>query len=143
MADPYKHWQGDAERGTLVVRKRQNKVHIPDELEGARSNHVYANVVDENGAPSRAYVAVPYEREANDFPKMLFHPAWHKEPKPIANDFKELGLFQKAVQTWERKFERFKMVENDKEEKRLIAKGWLARPPVLDVPKDDPQSDEI
>ena len=142
--EPYKHWKGEGvERGTIVIRKKQNRVFIPDELEGAKQNHIYTNVVDENGAPSRAYVAMPYEREKNDFPKMLFHPDFHKEPAPVHNDFKELGQYNKALQAWQRKFERTQMADNEKEEKRLVTKGWLLKPPVVDVPKDDPTSDEI
>lgn len=132
-----------AENNTFVVRKPRNKVHIPDALEGAKSNHVFARTVDENGQQGMGYVPVPYERSENDFPKMMFHPDWHKVPAPIHNDFKELGAYNKAVTDWKEKYERFQMAQNEEDVERLSKKGWKDTPPVVKVPKTASNSEEV
>lgn len=120
------------ERNTFVIRKNRNKVHIPPELEGALKNHVYANVVDENGNPGRAYVEVPYEREQHEFPKMFFHPDYHKEPTPNRNHFKETHEWEAAMREWEMAYDRTQTAENEEQETVLVEAGWLEKPPVFE-----------
>lgn len=131
------------EGNTYVVRKNRNKVYIPDALEGAKSTHVYARTVDENGQPGMGYVPVPYEREANEFPKMLFHPDYHKVPAPIHNDFKELGAYNAAVAAWESKYGRTQMAADKEDEDRLVKKGWRLTPPEVKVPTTSANSEEV
>lgn len=121
------------ERNTFVVRKARNKVHVPPELEGAKENHVYADVIDENGNPGRAYVAVPYDRTKHDYPKMFFHPDYHKEPVPNRNHFKETHEWEAAMRAWELAFDRTQMAQNEEEETEILAAGWLDKPPVFET----------
>lgn len=144
MADTvqYKHWKGEGmERGTIVIKKARNKVHIPEELEDAKSNHIYTPVTYENGATGNAYVAVPYEHQG--YPKMLFHPNFHQEEPPNRNQFKETFEWESAMRSWSERFDRFQLAEDAKEEKRLQAKGWLDKPPAFEVAKSNPNSEEI
>lgn len=142
MPEQYKHWKGEGmEQGTIVIRRRMNKTYIPPELEGAKENHIYTDVVDENGIPGKAYVAVPYEHQS--LPAILYHPEYHTAPAPILNDFKSMGDYNAAEIKWKRKYDRTLKVESDKEFKRLTGKGWLPKPPEVATPKDDPHSEEI
>lgn len=135
--------QGQAERGTMVVRRGGfRKVHIPEELQATTHNHVYTDTVDEYGTPGRGYVEVPYEHEI--YPVLLYHPNWHKQPEPQLHDFKESFDYQAAHRDWKAKSDRTKVARNAAEEKRLLAKGWLKKPPVVEK-KELPshESDEI
>lgn len=141
MEQPYKHWDGEVDRGTVVVKKKMNRVHIPDDLEPTKQNHIYTRTIDENGQPGMSYVAMPLEPQP--FPKILFHPDFHKERKPIPNDFKQLGEYNAAMIEWEKKFERTVAAKDEKDEKRLLAKGWLPKAPMFAEQKAALIYDEI
>jgi hypothetical protein len=142
--ESYQHWQGEADRGTIVIRKKINRIVLPENAEGALKNHVYTRAQDEYGQPLMAYVEVPYDpREPkHQYPKMLFHPDYHKEPPPNLNHFKETKDWDAAMRAWELKYNRTQVAENEKHEKRLLQKGWLANPPVV-ATLEAPQSEEI
>ena len=144
MSEPvqYQHWKGEHhERGTIVIKKKPNKMHIDEELEGALKNHIYTDVQFENGAMGKAYVAVDYEH--SDYPKMLFHPDFHREPPPNRNHHKETYEWEMKFKEWRETYDRTQTVENPEDEQRLLAKGWLPTPPIIEVPKSHPNSEEI
>lgn len=144
----YKHWQDvtdpiTMERGTVVVKKKVNRVHVPDALEGAKGNHVYARTIDENNQPGMAYVAQPYDREQGDYPKVLYHPKYHAEPKPLENDHKDLGSYNGAMLKWEQQFARTVHARDKEHEAELLKKGWLPSPPKAKVEKNRGTGEDI
>jgi hypothetical protein len=91
-----------------------------------------------------------------DWPKMLYHPEYGKEPKPDMTKFggrvntvQEAealnNSFNEAMRNWNRK-NRTKIAHNHKEFDALKKKGWLEKPTVpLNTSGDtfDYESDEI
>lgn len=139
------------EGGTFVVRRRPNKIQIPETLEGALGNHRYVKAVDEQGNDCMAYMPVPYEHQ--EYPKILYHPNFGEKPQPRVQAYSAgatspeqfeaaLERFNLAMETWNRS-NRTKFVEDAKEEKRLLAKGWVGTMPVKPISPSSADSDEI
>lgn len=123
------------EGGTFVVRRNRSRVHVPEILEGAQKNHIYTKAVDENGNPLMAYVEVPFDPAANQFPKLLYHPDWGKKAEPTLASFARgastteqyaaaLDSYNAAHAEWE-KGNRTKVAENAKREAELRKIGWV------------------
>jgi hypothetical protein len=139
------------EGGTYVVRRKPNKINIPETLEGALQNHRYVKAVDEQGNPCMAYEPINYGHQ--EFPKMLYHPNFGQKPQPKVQAFAAgattpeqfeaaLERFNVAMSGWNRA-NRTKLVEDAREEKALITKGWVAKMPTRPIPVDSADSDEI
>ena len=104
----------------------------------------------------REYEAVEGGYVHQDYPRMMYHPEWGKEPMPDmakfgagANTIQEAELrniaFNEALHNWRRK-NRTKMAGNAKEFEALKKKGWLDKPPVRESANGiqfDYDSDEI
>jgi hypothetical protein len=137
-------WKGDGfERGTFVRKRKMNKVILPEDAEDCVKNHIYSNRTDSAGN-REGYVAVEYEHQ--EFPRMLFHPDYHKVPAPHPNQFAspdKTGMFTPAEEEWKRKYDRIQVAENEKDVKRLTAMGWLLTPPKSDIPAYDANSEAI
>lgn len=139
------------EGGTFVVRRKMNKIQIPETLEGALKNHRYVKAVDEQGNPCMAYEPIEYEHQ--EFPKILYHPDFGAKPQPKVQAYAAgsttpeqfeaaLERFNLALSTWTRG-NRTKLAENRKEEKFFLEKGWLDTMPVKPVAEGSIDSDEI
>ena len=121
----------------ILTRKTRVKVHIPDELEATRQQHVW----DDRRVNGEVvgYAPVTYDREENEFPKLLYHPKWGEKMEPRQQDFARpnmtgpeleaaLTAFNSAREKWQRD-NRTKLVATPEAEKRLLEKGWLPKPP--------------
>ena len=153
MADAiYKHWEGDSDKGTVVLQDDLNEVHIPKRLKGAMTNHRFGRVMDpKNQQVSMGYIREEYTHQ--HFPKLLYHPEYGQTPEPKLADYaagattpeqsvKAHEAFQAAFKKWQLK-NRTKEVQDEKEEKRLLAKGWVLKMPKPPIAADAPESDEI
>lgn len=121
---------------THVVRKKVPGIHIPATLEGALKNHVYTTAIDEDsGQEVKAYIEVPFDAAANQYPKMLYHPDWGKVREPKISDFAKAGttgehyqaaleLFTTAHNEWDRG-NRTQVAANPKREAELRKIGWV------------------
>src|SRR5690242_10991377 len=86
MAQVVTHWQPQAiEGGTVVQRRKENKLFINDKLEPALKNHVFGEFIDQFGNKASGYLEVPYTHQ--EFPKVLYHPEWGVKPQPKMSDF--------------------------------------------------------
>lgn len=139
------------ERNTFVIRRRRNKVHIPPELEGALKNHIFTKARDEDGNEINAYVEVEYVHQ--EFPKLLYHPNWGQKPMPKVEQYvgrastpeqhqEAFEAFSAAMAKWQRE-NRTKLVQDAKEEKRLLGKGWLAKAPERPIAPGSVDDDEL
>lgn len=138
----------------VLTKKVKIKVHIPEELEATKTQHVWDGRRTAEG-DLMGYQEVTYERSENDYPKMLFHPDYKKNPPPDIAKFVRPGmnpadyesamaLYQAELNKWNRG-NRTKTVDDAKEEKRLLAKGWVDKPPQHEklTKEFDLNSDEI
>lgn len=123
------------EGATHVVRKKVKGVHLPEILEGATKNHIYTKAQDEEGNPIMAYIEVPFDPAANQYPKALYHPDWGKVREPQISDFARPGipadqyehalkLFNDAHKKWE-KGNRIQTCKDAKREAELRKIGWV------------------
>jgi hypothetical protein len=114
-----------------------NPVHQPRETRATRGPHVYDETVVNN--KKVGYKGVTYDRSEHEYPKMLFHPEYGMKPLPeqakfcvgcvTAEQFQNaLVSYQAALEKWQRS-NRTKEAKDEKDQKRLLAKGWLPSPP--------------
>jgi len=148
----YDHWQGEADKGTIVLQEELNEVHIPKRLKGALGNHRFGRAIDpKNNQPTMAYISMGYDHQ--EFPKLLYHPEYGQAQEPKLAAFaagcntpeqstQAHEAYQAAMTKWKKK-NRTKEVLDAKEEKRLLAKGWVNKCPTPPVALDSPESDEI
>lgn len=104
----------------------------------------------------REYVEVEGGYVHTDWPRLMYHPDWGKDPMPDmvkfgmgANTVQEAELrnaaFNEALALWKRK-NRTKLASGPKEFEALKKKGWLDKPPVRENKQGiafDYESDEI
>jgi hypothetical protein len=148
----YDHWQGDADKGTVVLQDDLNEVHIPKSLKNALVNHRYGRAIDpKNGQTINAYIREQYEHQ--EYPKLLYHPKFGQTPEPKLADYaagattpeqsiKAHESFRMAYDKW-MKTNRIKEATDPEREKELLAKGWVAQPPKPKIQAGSPESDEI
>jgi len=129
-----------------------NVVKQPRSARNTRGNHKYDGTIVNNKAVG--YVPVSYDPAENQYPKMLFHPDFGKSLAPemakyavgcvTTEQFQSAHTaFAQAMEKWNRA-NRTKLVDDEKKEKSLITKGWLAKPPARkENPAFDMSSDEI
>jgi len=148
----YDHWEGGADKGTVVLQEDLNEVFIPKRLKGALQNHRYGPAMDpKNGQVSNAYIACGYDHQ--EYPKNLYHPHFGQTQEPKIAEYsagcttpeqsmKAHETFNAAYKKWQMK-NRIKEVAGEEDEKRLLAKGWVAKMPKPPITKDSVESDEI
>src|ERR1700728_4555371 len=119
---------------THVIRKKHQAVHIPPTLEGALKNHIYTRAIDDDGNELMAYVEVPFDPAANEYPKVLYHPEWGKEREPNIADYAgaastpaqyeaALKRYKAVHDKWERG-NRTRTCEDRERENELRKIGW-------------------
>jgi hypothetical protein len=152
MNNQYNHWQGESDKGTVVLQEDLNEIHIPRRLKESLVNHRYGKVLDpKNGQVSMGYIREEYEHQP--YPKVLYHPEFGQAPEPQLaayaagcstpeQSIQAHEAYQGAHKKWQMK-NRNKLVQDEKEEKRLIAKGWKVQMPKPPIAADSPESDEI
>lgn len=128
----------------------ENKVQQPRLARNTRGPHKYDSTVVNNKVTG--YVPVVYEHQ--EFPRMLYHPEWGAKSRPelakfaigcvTAEQYQAANAaFMEAEQKW-LKGNRTKLVATAAEEKKLLAKGWLSKPPLRkENPAFDLNSDEL
>lgn len=148
----YDHWEGESDKGTVVLQEDLNEVVVPKRLKGALSNHRYGPAIDpKNGQRTMTYIREEYTHQ--DFPKLLYHPEFGQTPEPKLAEFaagcqtpedsmRAHETFNAAYRKWQLK-NRTKEVPDAKEEKRLLAKGWVTKRPTPVIAADAPESDEL
>lgn len=152
MADQYAHWDGEFDKGTVVLQEDLNEVHVPKRLKNALGNHRYGRAIDpKNNQPINAYIKVEYEHQ--EYPKMLYHPKYAQTNEPNLADYaagcttpeqsvKAHEAYKIAFEKWQ-KANRTKWADTPEREAELIAKGWIAAPPRKKVAAGTVESDEI
>jgi hypothetical protein len=125
---------------------------LPRSTRICKGPHRYDSTIVNNKAVG--YVGEVYDRKDHEYPKVLYHPKWGQRPQPEGARFfvgavtqeqmqSAYAAFEKALSEW-RRTNRIKLAKNADEEKRLIEKGWLDKPPIpKDVKAFDLDSDEL
>jgi hypothetical protein len=128
----------------------ENVVKPPRATRACKGPHRFDGTIINNKAVG--YVPVTYEHQ--EFPRMLYHPEWGMKARPEAARFfvgavtqeqmqNAMAAFNEADQRWARS-NRTKLVQNAKEQERLVKKGWLEKPPLRkENPAFDLTSDEL
>jgi hypothetical protein len=110
-------------------QENENKMIVPKAARAAMGPHVW---VPSNGTEPGHYERRPYVFA--EYPKMLYHPKYGKQPKPVINDFENTPKFLLAMREWEQSDSvRTVTAENAKHEEALLKKGWMLEPPAAKV----------
>lgn len=129
-----------------------NEVRQPRAARNTRGHHAYDPTIVNNKAVG--YVAKPYDRDANEYPKMLYHPNYGKTQKPDLARFAVGAVtqeqiqnagkaFDAAMQKWMRE-NRTQEATSPEHEARLVKKGWSVDPPKpKEAERFDLKSEEI
>lgn len=133
-------------------RGKPNKIYRSAEQEITDEPHVYDPTIINNQAVG--YRSAPYDREAHEYPKLVYHPKYGLEPKPEEAKFavgavtqqqiqNAAKAYQDALQQWMRA-NRTMEVKSKEDEDRLVKKGWSLTPPKLkESQRFDVNSEEI